>query len=183
MRTCSSFAVRRHFLPISLSHRPVSCSLIHSCSVLAASTESPVQFDSQPAVVPIHKSSPIPPTPTSSLASSTTQHSERLQHAPALTVLHTTRELIARILPPESLELSFWNKVLCEVSDEITRSSLTSKQDSATIVGALQVVTPVGLALMHRSQFIPWMNFLEGNRSWAPCSKIPSLGRWKMNRL
>ncbi|KAI0268870.1 hypothetical protein BC834DRAFT_968281 [Gloeopeniophorella convolvens] len=58
----------------------------------------------------------------------------KLQHAQALTALHTARELIPRILPPQSPELSFWNGVLRDVSEETSRASLTSQGDNVTVV-------------------------------------------------
>ncbi len=141
MRACSSSSIYRHLSPFR--RRPVSYSLVHSCSVnAAASTRSPVHFDSHATVPPSQNlKAPLSWTlsaSTPSFASLASQHPNRLQHARTLTALHTARELIARILPLQSPESSFWNKVLCEVSDEISRSNLTSKEDKVTIVGAFR---------------------------------------------
>jgi len=133
MRTCPFFSVARHR---PLGCRPSSVSLVRSSSVLAP-TGSPVQFDShsQATATPIiYKGPSKTPTSTSSFASLAARHPPRLQHAHTLTVLHTTRELVTRIFP-QSSELSFWNAVLGEVSQEISRSNLTSNGDSVTIVG------------------------------------------------
>ena len=140
MRTCPSSSIYRHLSP--LRRRPVSYSLVHSCSALAA-TGSPVHLDSHATANPIHNlkaaSSSALPISASSFASLTGQDPNRLQHARTLTALHTARELIARIFPSQSPEAYFWNKVLCEASDEISRSNLTSKGDRITIVGAFRV--------------------------------------------
>lgn len=133
MRTCSSFSIYRHLS--SLRRRSVSYSLV--CSYSTAPAGSPLHFDSHTPAVPTHKASPSTlSTSTPSFTSLAAGHPTGLQHARTLTALHTARELVARILPPESLESSFWNKVICDVSDEISRSNLTSKEDRITIVGA-----------------------------------------------
>ncbi|KAH9963836.1 hypothetical protein BC827DRAFT_1375221 [Russula dissimulans] len=129
MRTCSLFSVGRH---LPLGCRP---SLVRSSSVVT-STGSQVYLDShsQATAAPIiYKGPSKTPTYTSSFASSAARHPLRLQHAHTLTALHTTRELITRILP-QSSEISFWNAVLGQVSHEISRSNLTSNGDSVTIV-------------------------------------------------
>ncbi len=140
MRTCSSISIYRHLSTIR--RRPVPCSLIHSSSTIAPTgSPSPIHFDLHATAAPSHNSktsSSTLPTSTSPFASLAAQHPNRLQHARTLTVLHTARELITRILPPQSPESFFWNKVLCEASDEISRSNLTSKGDRITIVGAFQ---------------------------------------------
>ncbi|KAF8499617.1 hypothetical protein F5888DRAFT_1802113 [Russula emetica] len=114
-------------------------SLVLHLSALAA-TGSPVHLDSHATAIPTHNlkaaasSSSTLPISASSFASLAAQHPNRLQHAHTLTALHAARELIARIFPSQSPESSFWNKVLCEASDEISRSNLTSKEDRITIV-------------------------------------------------
>jgi hypothetical protein len=142
MRTCPSSSIYRHLS--HLRRRPVSYSLVHSCSALAV-TGSPVHLDSHATAIPTHSlkassssssSSSTLPTSAHSYASLAARDPNRLQHAHTLTALHTARELIARIFPSQSPESSFWNKVLCETSDEISRSNLTSKEDRITIVGA-----------------------------------------------
>ena len=140
MRTCPSSSIYRHISP--LRRRPASYSFAHSCNALAV-TGSPVQLDSHATAIPTHNlkaaAAAVPstlPISASSFASLAAQHPNRLQHARTLTALHTARELVARILPSQSPESSFWNKVLCEASDEISRSNITSKGDRITIVGA-----------------------------------------------
>src|ERR1700679_795755 len=137
MRTCPSSSIYRHLSPLPC--RPVLYSLVHSYSALAA-TRSPVHLDSHATTIPTHNvkaaSSSSLPISASSFASLSAQDPNRLQHAPTLTALHTARELIARVFPSQSPESSFWNKVLCEVSDEVSRSNLASKEDWITIVCA-----------------------------------------------
>lgn len=139
MRTCPSTSIYRHLSP--LRRRPVSHSLVHSCSAFTV-TGPPVHLDSHAIATPTNNlhasSSQTLPISASSFASLAAQHPNRLQHARTLTALHTARELIARILPSQSSESSFWNKVLCEASDEISHSDLTSKEDRITIVGAFR---------------------------------------------
>ena len=133
MRTCSSFSIYRHLSPFR--HRQVPNSLVFSSAIAPAG--SPVHFDPHARAGPTHEaSSSAFSTSTPSLTSLAAGHPTGLQHARTLTALHTARELIARILPPQSPESSFWNKVLCEVSEEISRSNLTSKEDKISIVGA-----------------------------------------------
>jgi hypothetical protein len=164
MRRWHSFSLCRRLAP--LNRRPVSCSPIHSSAQLAPTASQP-HFDSQTSVTSTHDASSTPSSSKSSITSVTARHPNRLQHGHTLTVLHTARELIARILPPQSVELSFWNDVLCDVSNEISRSSLISKEDKVTIVGAFWVCNSNWAAfnVHHHLQFIPWTNSLEGNRS------------------
>ncbi|KAI0279483.1 hypothetical protein BGY98DRAFT_1185979 [Russula aff. rugulosa BPL654] len=140
MRTCPSSSYYRHLSP--LRRRPVSYSLVHSCSALAA-TAFPVHLNSHATAIPTHtlkassslsSSSSTLPISASSFASLAAQHPNRLENSRTLTALHTARELIARIFPSQSPESSFWNKVLCEASDEISRSNISSKEDRITIV-------------------------------------------------
>ena len=139
MRRCHSFSVRR-LTP--RSRQPVSCSPAHSSAALAP-IGTPAYFDLHATTAPIHNASSAFPTSISSFTSVAVRHPvRRLQHAHTLTVLHTARELMARILRPQSLELSFWNEVLCDVSNEISRSNLTSKEDKVTIVGAFRGSNP-----------------------------------------
>ncbi|KAH9985813.1 hypothetical protein BJV74DRAFT_886171 [Russula compacta] len=105
-------------LPLPSSRSPLS-----STSVMLFSTPTPT---------PKALSTYLPPT--YSFASLAAQNRIGLQHAHTLTVLHKTHELVARILPPQSLEQYFWNEVLDEVSHEVTRSNLTSKEDRVSIV-------------------------------------------------
>jgi hypothetical protein len=147
MRTCPSSSIYRRISP--LRRQPVSYPLVHSCSAFAAAG-SPVHLDRldfHATAIPTHSlkagsssssSSSTLPISASSFASLAVQYPNRLQHSHTLTALHTARELVARILPSQSPESSFWNKVLCEASDEISRSNLTSKEDRITIVGAFR---------------------------------------------
>ncbi|KAI9510941.1 hypothetical protein F5148DRAFT_1147222 [Russula earlei] len=104
--------------------------------ILAWSSSCPLRSSASTltTTAPTYKGPSVSPAATSCFASIAARHPVRLQHAPTLTVLHTARELLARVLPPQSPELSFWNAVLCKVSDEISRSSLTSNREHVTIV-------------------------------------------------
>jgi hypothetical protein len=131
MRRWHSFSLCRRLAP--LNRRP-----IHSSAQLAPTGSQP-HFDSQTSVTANHDASSTPSSSKSSSTSAAPRHPNKLQHGHTLTVLHTARELIARILPPQSVELSFWNDVLCDVSNEICCSSLISKEDKVTIIGAFWV--------------------------------------------
>lgn len=120
MRTCPSFSLRGHI--VSYPRHRVVYSLFRAPSTLS--------FPRQATSPLIHRAS------STSSASPTAQPQNRLQHARTLTALHTARELITRILPPQSPELSFWDDVLREASDETCGSNLSSKEYRATIVGA-----------------------------------------------
>ncbi|KAH9046088.1 hypothetical protein EDB84DRAFT_742205 [Lactarius hengduanensis] len=124
MRTCPAFSVRGHLT--YYSRRGVG----HDLSWLAAGKASVhSRFYATAAVA--HEPPSILKSP---FTSSTTQPLDRLGHASTLTALHKARELVARILPPQSPELSFWNDILRDVSDETSRCSLTSNEEFITIV-------------------------------------------------
>ncbi|KAH9062455.1 hypothetical protein EDB87DRAFT_304621 [Lactarius vividus] len=126
MRTCPAFSVRGHLA--YYSRRGVG----HDLSWLAAGKASVhSRFYATAAVAHKH---PTPSILKSPFASSTTQPQDRLGYASTLTALHKARELVARILPPQSPELSFWNDILRDVSDEASRCSLTSNEENITIV-------------------------------------------------
>src|SRR6266581_1074840 len=112
MRRWHSFSVCRRLVP--LNHRPVSYSLVHSSTGPGpAPTASPAHIDSKAGTsAPTHHVLSTSPTCASPFTPVAARHPTRLQHAHTLTVLHTARELISRILPPQSLELSFWNDIL-----------------------------------------------------------------------
>ena len=122
MRTCPAFSVRGHLA--YYSRRGVG----HDLSCLAAKKASAhSRFYAAAAVA--HKAT------LSVLKSPATQPQDRLGHASTLTALHKARELVTRILPPQSPEQSFWDDVLRDVSDETSRCSLTSNDEKVTIVG------------------------------------------------
>ncbi|KAI0256400.1 hypothetical protein BJV78DRAFT_1273232 [Lactifluus subvellereus] len=107
-------------------------------SVSEAMKVSGTGSESDPTIVVHVRNSPCASSTSSasppSLAPLAAQRPNRLQHARTLTALYTARELIARILPPQSPELSFWDDVLREASDETSDSNLSSKEYRATIV-------------------------------------------------
>src|SRR6266702_3977242 len=132
MRTCPTFSICGHLA--YYSRRGVG----HDLSWLAAGKASVhSRFYATAAIA--HKASSTPSVLKSPFAFSATQPQDRLGHASTLTALHKARELITRILPPQSPELSFWNDVLRDVSDETCRSSLTSDEEKITIVGTSDV--------------------------------------------
>lgn len=134
MRTCPTFSVCGHLA--YYSRRGAG----HDLSWLAArKAAAHSRFYAAAAIA--HKASPTLSVPQSPFASSATQPQNRLGHASTLTALHKARELITRILPPQSPELSFWNDVLRDVSDETSRSSLTLNEEKITIVGMFNVLT------------------------------------------
>ncbi|KAI9442631.1 hypothetical protein H4582DRAFT_1929692 [Lactarius indigo] len=127
MRTCLVFSVRGRLA--YYSRRGVG----HDLSWLAAG-KAKVHSRFYAAAAVAHKVSSTPPVLKSSFASSTTKPQDKLGHASTLTALHKARELVTRILPPQSPELSFWNDILRDVSDETSRCSLTSNGENITIV-------------------------------------------------
>ena len=134
MRTCPAFSVCSHLA--YYGRRGVGHHDLTWLTARKASAHS--RFHATAAIT--HKASSTPPVLKSPFAASTTtQPQDRLGHASTLTALHKARELITRILPPQSPELSFWNDILRDVSDEISRPSLTSNEEKITIVGMSDV--------------------------------------------
>ncbi|KAI9455427.1 hypothetical protein BJY52DRAFT_1121925 [Lactarius psammicola] len=129
MRTCPAFSTCGHLA--YYSRRGVG----HDLSWFAARKAAASVYSHFYATAAIaHRASPNPSVLRSPFASSVTQPQDKLGHASTLTALHKTRELMTRVLPPQSPELSFWNDILRDVSDETCRSSLTSTGEKITIV-------------------------------------------------
>jgi hypothetical protein len=128
MRTCPSFSLRAHREAYSLfQHRSTESYYKGSLSFF------------RPQAALLRKPSWTFSTFAPSFASSAVQrqNGDRLQHAHTVTALYTARELISRILPPQSPGSSFWVDILRETSDEVCRSNLVSNEHKATtIVGA-----------------------------------------------
>lgn len=59
----------------------------------------------------------------------------RLQHARLLTAVHNARELLPRILDPESEELEFWSLALRVTADELVGVG-TGQENRLKVVGA-----------------------------------------------
>ena len=129
MRSCPTFSVCSHLA--HYSRRGVG----HDLAKLAATRRSSVHSRLYATAAVAHESPSTPSVLKSPFASSSTQPPYKLGHASTLTALHKARELITRILPPQSPELSFWNDILRDVSDETCRCSLTSNEEKITIVG------------------------------------------------
>jgi hypothetical protein len=140
MRTCRAFSVCSHLA--HYSRRGVGR---HDLARLAARV--PSRFYATAAVA--HKS---PSTPSVLKSPFNSQPPDKLGHASTLTALHKARELIARILPPQSPELSFWNDVLRDVADETCRCSLTSNEEKITIVGMSDVPANSARTYAHTSR-------------------------------
>ncbi len=132
MQTCPAFSVCRH--RAYYTRRGLS----HDLSWLASGTCS--SHSRLYATAPVARNAPSTPAiPKSPFISSATQPQDRLGHAPTVTALHKARELITRILPAQSPELSCWNDILRDVSDETCRCSLRSSKEKVTIVGMSDV--------------------------------------------
>ena len=145
MRSCPTFSVCSHLA--HYSRRGVG----HDLAKLAATRRSSVHSRLYATAAVAHESPSTPSVLKSPFASSSTQPPYKLGHASTLTALHKARELITRILPPQSPELSFWNDILRDVSDETCRCSLTSNEEKITIVGMFVRRMLVGLMLTRHS--------------------------------
>ena len=126
MRSCPTFSPCSHLA--RYSRRGVG----HDLARLVATRRA---CRSYATAAVAHKSPSTPSVLKSPFASSSSQPPDKLGHASTLTALHKARELITRILPPQSPELSFWNDILRDVSDETCRCSLTSNEENITVVG------------------------------------------------
>ena len=126
MRTCPAFSLCSHLA--YYGRRGAG----HDLALLGASVHSRLYATTTIA----HKAPSTPPVLKSPFA---TQPHDRLGHASTLTALHKARELVTRVLPPQSPELLFWNDILRDVSDQTSRSSLTFDKEKITIVGMSEV--------------------------------------------
>ncbi|KAF8260964.1 hypothetical protein EI94DRAFT_1810985 [Lactarius quietus] len=127
MRTCPAFSVCSHLAYYGRRRAG------HDLARLTA-RKAPVQSRFYATAAVAHKASSTLSVLKSPFASSSTQPRDKLGHASTLTALHKARELITRVLPPQSPDLSFWNDILRDVSDETCRCSLTSNEEKITIV-------------------------------------------------
>ncbi|TFY66690.1 hypothetical protein EVG20_g4398 [Dentipellis fragilis] len=72
---------------------------------------------------------PGPPPP-----GHTKSQSQRLEHAPAITTLHTARQLLPRIIAPGSQELAFWKDVLSRTAEELAGTSASKARNISVVV-------------------------------------------------
>lgn len=111
----------------------------------------------------LSKSSEVPRSNSTSASSSLTPKGPhnteasgpRLQHAHLLTAVHNARELLPRILDPESEELQFWSSALRDTADELAGVG-TGKENRLKVVGAFWC-----FALRHNS-----MKYVNTNWRW-----------------
>ncbi|KAA1471779.1 hypothetical protein DENSPDRAFT_929821 [Dentipellis sp. KUC8613] len=100
-------------------HRPPHCLASRSVSHTPArhATEASVAGTSDPSLPGLKKS-----------------QSQRLEHAPTITTLHTARQLFPRIIAPGSQELSFWKDVLSRIAEELAATSASTIRNISVVV-------------------------------------------------
>lgn len=101
------------------------------------STSSPIPppLSSKSSEVPRSNSTSAPSSLTPKGPHNTEASGSRLQHAHLLTAVHNARELLPRILDPESEELQFWSSALRVTADELAGVG-TGKENRLKVVGA-----------------------------------------------
>ena len=144
MRTCPTFSLCSHL--VYYGRRGAG----HDLALLGASVHSRLYATATIA----HKAPSTSPVLKSPFAPSATQPHDKLGHASTLTALHKARELVTRVLPPQSPELSFWNDILRDVSDQTSRSSLPFDKEKITIVGMSEVPVFRSELRAHTSSFV-----------------------------